>query len=58
MMKLLKLEYYKNLNYTPFKVFTIMYFAILVIFLCIGLIDMKLFGSTINLKEQGMYDFQ
>ncbi|MCX8531421.1 ABC transporter permease [Chryseobacterium luquanense] len=57
MMKLLKLEYYKNLNYTPFKVFTILYFAILVIFLCIGLIDLKLFGSTINLKEQGMYNF-
>lgn len=57
MIKLLKLEYYKNLNYTPFKVFTIMYFAILVIFLCIGLIDLKLFGDTINLKEQGMYNF-
>lgn len=57
MMKLLKLEYYKNLNYTPFKVFTILYFAILVVFLCIGLIDLKLFGSTINLKEQGMYNF-
>jgi ABC-type transport system involved in multi-copper enzyme maturation permease subunit len=56
-MKLLKLEYYKNLNYTPFKVFTILYFAILVVFLCIGLIDLKLFGSTINLKEQGMYNF-
>ncbi|WP_159477085.1 ABC transporter permease [Chryseobacterium sp. 18068] len=57
MIKLLKLEYYKNLNYTPFKVFTILYFAILVVFLCIGLIDLKLFGSTINLKEQGMYNF-
>ncbi|MFL9833310.1 ABC transporter permease [Chryseobacterium terrae] len=57
MIKLLKLEYYKNLNYTPFKVFTILYFAILVIFLCIGLIDFKLFGNTINLKEQGMYNF-
>ncbi|KQT16868.1 hypothetical protein ASG31_10865 [Chryseobacterium sp. Leaf404] len=57
MTKLLKLEYYKNLNYTPFKVFTIMYFAILVIFLCIGLIDVKVFGTTINLKEQGMYNF-
>ncbi|MBD8082660.1 ABC transporter permease [Chryseobacterium caseinilyticum] len=57
MIKLLKLEYYKNLNYTPFKIFTIMYFAILVIFLCIGLIDVKVFGSTINLKEQGMYNF-
>ena len=57
MMKLLKLEYYKNLNYTPFKVFTIMYFAILVIFLFMGLADLEIFGSTINLKEQGMYNF-
>ncbi len=57
MMKLLKLEYYKNLSYTPFKVFTVLYFAILVIFLCIGLIDLKLFGDTINLKEQGFYNF-
>jgi ABC-2 type transport system permease protein len=56
-MKLLKLEYYKNLSYTPFKVFTVLYFAILVIFLCIGLIDLKLFGDTINLKEQGFYNF-
>lgn len=57
MMKLLKLEYYKNLNYRPFKIFTILYFAILIAFLFIGLADLKLFGSTINLKEQGMYDF-
>lgn len=57
MMKLLKLEYYKNLNYTPFKVFTIMYFAILVLLLCIGLINFELFGSPIDLKEQGMYNF-
>ncbi|MDY0930659.1 ABC transporter permease [Chryseobacterium sp. CFBP8996] len=57
MMKLLKLEYYKNLNYTPFKVFTIMYFAILVILLCIGLLNFELFGSPIDLKEQGMYNF-
>ncbi|MGE6397326.1 ABC transporter permease [Chryseobacterium scophthalmum] len=57
MMKLLKLEYYKNLNYTPFKVFTIMYFAILILLLCIGLINFELFGSPIDLKEQGMYNF-
>lgn len=57
MMKLLKLEYYKNLNYTPFKVFTIMYFAILIIFLLIGLVDLKVFGSTINLKKEGIYNF-
>jgi len=57
MMKLLKLEYYKNLNYRPFKVFTILYFAILIALLFIGLADLKLFGNPINLKEQGMYDF-
>ncbi|WP_210150679.1 ABC transporter permease subunit [Chryseobacterium scophthalmum] len=57
MMKLLKLEYYKNLNYTPFKVFTVMYFAILIIFLLIGLVDLKVFGSTINLKKEGIYNF-
>lgn len=57
MMKLLKLEYYKNLNYTPFKVFTIMYFTILIIFLLIGLVDLKVFGSTINLKKEGIYNF-
>lgn len=56
-MKLLKLEYYKNLNYRPFKVFTILYFAILIAFLFIGLADLKLFGNPINLKEQGMYNF-
>jgi ABC-type transport system involved in multi-copper enzyme maturation permease subunit len=56
-MKLLKLEYYKNLNYRPFKVFTILYFAILIALLFIGLADLKLFGNPINLKEQGMYDF-
>lgn len=57
MMKLLKLEYYKNLNYRPFKVFTILYFAILIALLFIGLADLKLLGNPINLKEQGMYDF-
>lgn len=57
MIKLLKLEYYKNLNYRPFKVFTILYFAILVALLFIGLIDFDLFGGTVNLKEQGIYNF-
>lgn len=57
MLKLLKLEYYKNLNYRPFKVFTILYFAILVALLFIGLVDLDLFGATINLKEQGIYNF-
>ncbi|MEJ5052051.1 ABC transporter permease subunit [Chryseobacterium culicis] len=57
MIKLLKLEYYKNLNYKPFKVFTILYFAILVALLFIGLVDFDIFGGTINLKEQGIYNF-
>ncbi|NIF06765.1 ABC transporter permease [Chryseobacterium sp. Tr-659] len=57
MIKLLKLEYYKNLNYKPFKVFTIIYFAILIALLFIGLVDFDLFGATINLKEQGIYNF-
>ncbi|MCS3529512.1 ABC transporter permease [Chryseobacterium sp. JUb7] len=57
MTKLLKLEYYKNLNYKPFKVFTILYFVILIALLFIGLIDFDLFGGTINLKEQGIYNF-
>lgn len=57
MTKLLKLEYYKNLNYRPFKVFTILYFAILIALLFIGLVDFDLFGGTINLKEQGIYNF-
>ena len=57
MIKLLKLEYYKNLNYRPFKIFTILYFAILIALLFIGLIDFDLFGGKINLKEQGIYNF-
>ncbi|MBB4804974.1 ABC-type transport system involved in multi-copper enzyme maturation permease subunit [Chryseobacterium defluvii] len=57
MLKLLKLEYYKNLNYRPFKVFTIMYFVILIALLFIGLVDLKIFGNPINLKEQGIYNF-
>ncbi|MBK1895689.1 ABC transporter permease [Chryseobacterium paridis] len=57
MLKLLKLEYYKNLNYQPFRVFTLLYFAILVALLFIGLVDLDIFGATINLKEQGIYNF-
>lgn len=57
MIKLLKLEYYKNLNYKPFKIFTFLYFAILIGFLFIGLADIKVFGSTLNLKEEGMYNY-
>ena len=57
MIKLLKLEYYKNLNYKPFKIFTALYFAILIALLFIGLVDLNLFGNPINLKEQGIYNF-
>ncbi|UOU98123.1 hypothetical protein MUU74_16720 [Chryseobacterium daecheongense] len=57
MLKLLKLEYYKNLNYRPFKVFTILYFTILIALLFIGLVDLKILGNPINLKEQGIYNF-
>ncbi|WP_292010001.1 ABC transporter permease subunit [Chryseobacterium sp.] len=57
MLKLLKIEYYKNLNYRPFKIFTLLYFAILIALLFIGLIDFDLFGGTINLKEEGIYNF-
>ncbi|SEM40922.1 ABC-type transport system involved in multi-copper enzyme maturation, permease component [Chryseobacterium taichungense] len=57
MIKLFKLEYYKNLNYKPFKIFTILYFAILIALLFIGLVDFDLFGGKINLKEQGIYNF-
>jgi ABC-2 type transport system permease protein len=57
MTKLLKLEYYKNLNYRPFKIFTALYFAILIALLFIGLIDFDLFGGTINFKEEGIYNF-
>lgn len=57
MLKLLKLEYYKNLAYKPFKIFSILYFAILIVFLFIGLVDFDLFGGKVNLKEQGIYNF-
>lgn len=57
MLKLLKIEYYKNLNYKPFRIFTILYFAILIALLFIGLVDFDVFGATINLKEQGIYNF-
>ncbi len=57
MIRLLKLEYLKNLNYKPFKIFALLYFIVLIFLLLIGLMDFELFGQTINLKEQGMYDF-
>ncbi|MDO4224887.1 MAG: ABC transporter permease [Bergeyella zoohelcum] len=57
MVRLLKLEWLKNTGYRPFKVFSIIYFGLLVMLLFIGLVDFELFGNTINLKEQGFYDF-
>ncbi|WDF46164.1 ABC transporter permease [Chryseobacterium sp. KACC 21268] len=57
MIRLLKLEYLKNLNYKPFKIFAGLYFIVLIALLYVGLVDFDLFGNNINLKEQGMYDF-
>ncbi|MFC6267652.1 ABC transporter permease subunit [Frigoriflavimonas asaccharolytica] len=58
MIRLLKLELLKNLNYRPFKVFTAIYFIVLVALLFIGLVDIKLTDSfTLNLKEEGIYNF-
>lgn len=57
MRRLLKLEYLKNLNYRPFKIFTGLYFIILIALLFIGLVDFDIVGIKVNLKEQGMYNF-
>jgi ABC-type transport system involved in multi-copper enzyme maturation permease subunit len=38
-------------------VFSILYFAILIAMLFIGLVDLNLGGLKINLKEQGIYNF-
>ncbi|GGG63463.1 ABC transporter permease [Epilithonimonas arachidiradicis] len=57
MIRLLKLEYLKNLNYNPFRIFAGLYFIVLILLLFIGLINFDLAGLKINLKEQGMYDF-
>ncbi|MDI9308612.1 MAG: ABC transporter permease subunit [Limnohabitans sp.] len=57
MLRLLKLEYYKNIGYKPFKIFTGLYFGIFILLLFIGLVDFDLLGQKINLKEQGMYNF-
>ncbi|KFC18235.1 ABC transporter permease [Chryseobacterium sp. FH1] len=57
MIRLLKLEYLKNLNYSPFKIFAGIYFVILIALLFIGLVDFDLLGMKVNLKEQGMYNF-
>ena len=57
MIRLLKLEYFKNLNYNPFRIFALLYFLVLTLFLFIGLVDFDLAGLKVNLKEQGMYNF-
>lgn len=57
MIRLLKLEYLKNFNYRPFKIFSVIYFATLIALLFIGLVDFDLFGKKVNLKEQGIYNF-
>ncbi len=57
MNRLLKIEWLKNYNYRPFKVFTVLYFSILIVLLFVGLVDFDLFGNKINLKEQGIYNF-
>ncbi|MDV3752966.1 ABC transporter permease [Elizabethkingia anophelis] len=58
MKRLIAIEYYKNLTYRPFKVFTTLYFIILIALLFIGLVDIKFSeGFQINLKDQGIYNF-
>lgn len=57
MIRLLKLEYLKNLNYNPFRIFALLYFLVLTLLLFIGLVDFDLAGIKVNLKEQGMYNF-
>lgn len=58
MIRLLKLEYLKNISYKPFKIFTGLYFLILIALLFIGLVDIELSKDfKINLKDQGFYDF-
>ena len=57
MIRLLKLEYLKNVNYRPFKIFAALYFIVLTALLFIGLVDFDVLGAKVNLKEQGMYDF-
>lgn len=58
MYRLLKLEYFKNLSYRPFQIFSFLYFFILIALLFIGLVDIKITDNfSINLKEQGIYNF-
>ena len=58
MKRLYTLEFYKNLTYKPFQIFSVLYFVFIVAFLFIGLVDIKISeGFQINLKEQGIYNF-
>jgi len=57
MLRLLKLEYLKNLSYKPFKVFLIIYFSMLALLLFIGVVKINFLGFDIALKDQGIYNF-
>lgn len=57
MIRLLQLEWLKNLSYKPFKIFSAIYFTVLIALLFIGLVDFSIGNFTINLKEQGIYNF-
>lgn len=57
MIRLLQLEWLKNLSYKPFKIFSVIYFTVLIALLFIGLVDFSIGNFTINLKEQGIYNF-
>ena len=58
MKRLLTLEYYKNLNYKPFQIFSALYFVVLIALLFIGLVDIRITDNfNINLKDQGIYNF-
>lgn len=58
MKRLATLEFYKNLTYKPFQIFTGLYFLVLIALLFIGLVDLDITDSfTVNLKEQGIYNF-
>lgn len=57
MIRLLKIEWLKNLSYRPFKIFSALYFGIMILLLFVGVVDFEILGFTINLKEQGFYNF-
>lgn len=57
MRRLINLELLKNLNYRPFKIFTGIYFIVLVALLFIGLVNIQLGPINFNLKNEGIYNF-